>query len=68
MAAKPKHFIQKMDLRKDGLHKALHVPDGQDIPQAKLDAALHSKNPHVRHMAEMAENFKHMHHAAKKGK
>ena len=69
MAAKhPKHFIQKMDLDKGGLHRALHVPEGKDIPQSKLDAALHSKDPHVRHMAQMAVNFSHMHHGKKKGK
>ena len=36
------------------LHRALHVPEGQKIPRKKLEAALHSKNSHIRHMAEAA--------------
>ena len=41
------------------LHKALHVPQAKAIPASKLAAALHSKNPHVRQMANFARNFGH---------
>lgn len=41
------------------LHRALHVPEDQNIPAAKLAAAKHSSNPHVRHMT----NFVHSIHS-----
>ena len=49
-------------LRKGGLHDALHIPRDQKIPAERLEAAKHSKNEHVQHMANMAatmEGFKH---------
>jgi hypothetical protein len=49
-------------LRKGGLHRALHVPEGQKIPAEKLAAARHSSNPHIQHMANFAHTmsgFKH---------
>lgn len=49
-------------LRKGGLHRALHVPEGEKIPKAKVEAATHSKNEHVRKMAHFAQTmagFKH---------
>lgn len=48
-------------LNKGGLHRALHVPEGQKIPAAKLAAAKNSKNEHVAKMANFAhtmEGFK----------
>ena len=41
---------------KGGLHKALHVAQGEKIPKAKIDKATHSKNPKLRHMAQFAKN------------
>ena len=49
-------------LRKGGLHKALHVPMGEKIPAEKIEAAKHSENSHVAHMANFAHTmsgFKH---------
>ena len=49
-------------LRKGGLHRALGVPEDENIPGEKLEAAKHSKNPHVVHMANFAHTmggFKH---------
>lgn len=49
-------------LRKGGLHRALGVPEGETIPQSKIEAATHSKNEHVAHMARFAKTmgkFKH---------
>lgn len=49
-------------LNRGGLHRALGVPEGQDIPADKLEAAKHSNNQHVRHMANFAATmgrFKH---------
>jgi DNA-binding PadR family transcriptional regulator len=44
-------------LRKGGLHRALGVPEGEKIPDAKLQAARNSKNEHVRKMAEFAHTM-----------
>ena len=42
---------------KGALHRALGVPEGEKIPESKLEAALHSKNAHIKHMAQAAKNF-----------
>lgn len=42
---------------KGGLHRALGVPEGKTIPEAKKVAATHSKNAHLRHMAQAAVNI-----------
>jgi hypothetical protein len=44
-------------LRKGGLHRALGIPEDQKIPAARLEAARHSKNEHVRHMANFAHTM-----------
>ena len=41
---------------KGDLHKALHVPQDETIPKSKIDKATHSKNGHLRHMAQFAKN------------
>lgn len=49
-------------LNHGGLHRALGVPEGEKIPAAKLEAARHSTNPHISHMAALAhtmEGFSH---------
>lgn len=45
------------------LHRALGVPEGKKIPEAKLEKAEHSKNPTTRKRAALAETFKHAHHS-----
>jgi hypothetical protein len=45
-------------LNKGGLHRALGVPEGEKIPEAKLESAKHSKNSHVQHMANFAATMK----------
>jgi len=45
-------------LRKGGLHKALHVAEGEPIPAAKLEAGKHSTNEHIRHMSNFAATMK----------
>lgn len=47
---------------KGRLHRALGVPEGKKIPAAKLERARHSKNAHMREMANYAENAKHFAH------
>jgi hypothetical protein len=53
-------WIQKTGVskpgHKGGLHRALHVPQGEKIPKSKIEKASHSKSPHLRHMAQFAKN------------
>jgi hypothetical protein len=44
-------------LRHGGLHRALGVPESETIPKDKIEAATHSKNEHVMHMANMAQTM-----------
>jgi hypothetical protein len=44
-------------LRKGGLHKALGIPQDEKIPASKVEAATHSKNSHVAHMANFAQTM-----------
>ena len=41
-------------LHKGGLHRALHVPEGEPIPAEKLEKAKNSSNSHLQHMANFA--------------
>jgi hypothetical protein len=41
---------------KGDLHTALHVSQGNTIPKSKIEKASHSKNSHLRHMAQFAKN------------
>ena len=43
------------------LDKALHVPEGEKIPAAKLQKAAHSKNPTMWRRAALAKTLKKMH-------
>jgi len=47
------------------LHRKLGVPQGEKIPQSKLDEAKHSSSPALRKEANFAENAKHFHHGKK---
>ena len=40
------------------LHKELGVPKGKKIPEKKLEAAAHSRNPKERKRAQLAETLK----------
>ena len=55
------HWIQgtNVDHNKGGLHRALDIPAGKNIPKSKISAATHSENPHIRHMAQFAKNVAH---------
>jgi DNA-binding PadR family transcriptional regulator len=61
-AKNPSLYRALHKLRKGGLHRALHVPEGETIPKSKVEAATHSKNAHVAKMANFAQTmsgFKH---------
>ena len=67
---KPGKWTPKKDFHPGGqkgkLHRALGVPEGEKIPQEKLDAAKHSRSRDVRDMAIRAETMKGWHHGDKK--
>jgi len=58
---KPKHnpslYRAMHHLNKGGLHRALGVPEDQDIPKEKIEAAKNSSNEHVAHMANFAHTM-----------
>jgi hypothetical protein len=43
------------------LRKALHVPEGKNIPSGKLEKATHSENPALAKKANLAKTLKAMH-------
>ena len=51
-------WIQKAIKRPGQLHKDLGVPEGEKIPEDKLEEALHSDDPKERERAQFAENMK----------
>jgi ribosomal protein L16/L10AE len=57
-AENPSLYRAMRHLRKGGLHRALHIPEDEPIPAEKLEAARHSKNKHIRKMAEFAHTMK----------
>ena len=62
--------VTKVDMGKKGsfsihkgaLHRALGVPQGEKIPESKMESAEHSKNAHVRNMARSAKGLEGMSH------
>ena len=56
------HHRVVMHLHAGGLHRALHVPEGTEIPKEKIEAATHSKNEHVAKMAHLAQTMEGWHH------
>lgn len=57
-----KKWIQGAIKHPGALHESLGVPKGKKIPESKLKAAEHSKNPTTRKRANLAETLKKMHH------
>ena len=49
-------------LKRGGLHKALGVDPNSDIPKDKVEAATHSKNSHIAHMARFSQTLSHFKH------
>ncbi len=53
-----KKWIQKAIKHPGGLHKALHVPEGEKIPANKMAKGAKSSSPHVRKMVALAKTLK----------
>ena len=52
------HWIRHAIRHPGALHRALHVPEGEKIPAAKLAKAGRSDDPHMRRMAGLAKTLK----------
>lgn len=57
------NWIAGATKNKGALHKALHVPEGEKIPEKKLSKAEHSSNPTMRKRANLAKTLGKMHKA-----
>jgi hypothetical protein len=58
-ATEKSEFHRSMSsLHKGGLHRALGIAEGEKIPMAKIEAAAHSDNGHLKKMAVMAKSMK----------
>ncbi len=69
MAEKKKKFwIAGATKNKGALHRNLGVPEGEKIPEKKLEKAEHSENPKIRKEANLARTLKGMHHSRYSGK
>lgn len=55
------HWIEHAHMNKGGLHRALGVPEGDDIPKKRVLKAEHSDNPHLAKRAQAAENMAKLH-------
>lgn len=54
------NWIQGMHMKKGALHRELHVPEGQKIPEKKIEKAEHSSNQTLARRARLAETLKHL--------
>lgn len=54
-------WIQKMHMKKGALHREMGVPQGQKIPQAKLEKAAHAGGK-LGARARLAETLEHLDH------
>ena len=54
-------WIQSAIKNPGSLRKALHVPEGKNIPSGKLEKASHSENPSLAKKANLAKTLKAMH-------
>lgn len=52
------HWIQGAIKRPGALHRALGVPEGEKIPEKKIEKAEHSSNDRLRREATLAMTLK----------
>lgn len=53
--AEKRHFSRAMSkLHSGGLHRALGIPEDENIPLEKKEEAAHSENPHMAAMGRLA--------------
>lgn len=54
-------WIQGAHIKKGALHRELGIPEGEKIPEVKLERAAHSSNPKLAKRAHLAETLKGLH-------
>lgn len=59
------HHRVVMHLNKGGLHRWAGVPEGEKIPESKVQEAINSDNPHVSAMGRLAHTFAGFDHSKK---
>lgn len=52
-----KNWMKGANKHPGQLHRDLHVPLGEKIPEAKLEKGAHSKNPKVRKRVALARTY-----------
>ena len=55
-----KKWIKEATKNKGALHRHLGVPEGEKIPEKKLEKATHSKDETIRKEAQLAKTLKGM--------
>jgi hypothetical protein len=55
------HWIENAIKNPGALRAKLHVKEGHDIPESKLEKAENSRNPTTARQARLAETLKGMH-------
>ena len=55
------HWIEKIGMKKNALHKEMGIPAGKKIPEKKLDKAANSSNPLLAKRASLAKTLKKLH-------
>lgn len=61
-----KKWIKKATANKGALHRKLGIPEGEKIPENKLDEAARSSNPTERKEASLARTLKGFHKKSSK--
>lgn len=54
------HWIQGAIKRPGALHRALDVPEGEKIPERRIEKAAHSGNKRLAREARLAETLSHL--------
>lgn len=57
-ATKRKWMAKAFSKHPGKLHERLHVPEGEPIPESKLEKATHSSDPSLKREAVLAETAK----------
>ena len=55
------HWVQGAIKHPGALHRELCVPEGQKIPERKIEKDTHSDNETMARRARLAETLSHMH-------
>ena len=57
-----KNWIAGATQNKGGLHRSLHIPQGDTIPVGRIKKATHAENPTLAKRANLALTLRKLHH------